>query len=288
MHKVSPQYEQYQRIQAGSSTALVIIDMHKLFAKLMFYLCHQVKSLSHIWLFATPSIIAHQTSLSMGFSRQEYWSVLPFPSPGDLPDPGIKLTSLALANRFFTTEPPGKPFDKVYFPTKHVALEDTHSAPDRNKDSSLAIYCKPYYPCWSVGRYRSSANHLQILNSSNRCVLSRFSYVWLCVILWTVDCQAPLSMGSSRQEYWSEFPFPSPGDISDTGIKLVCLISNLAGGFFTTRAPWQFIPNWVLATQSCLTLCDPMDYSLLVSSVHGISQARILEWVAILFSRLYS
>ena len=91
--------------------------------------------------------VACQAALSMGFSRQEYWSVLPFPSPGDLPDPGIKLTSLALANRFFTTEPPGKPFDKVYFPTKHVALEDTHSAPDRNKDSSLAIYCKPYYPC---------------------------------------------------------------------------------------------------------------------------------------------
>ena len=45
----------------------------------------------------------------MGFSRQEYWSVLPFSSPGDLPGPGIKLVSPALAGRFFTTEPPGKP-----------------------------------------------------------------------------------------------------------------------------------------------------------------------------------
>ena len=45
----------------------------------------------------------------MGFSRQEYWSGLPFPSPGDLPDPGIKPMSLALAGRFFTSEPPGKP-----------------------------------------------------------------------------------------------------------------------------------------------------------------------------------
>ena len=48
----------------------------------------------------------------MGFSRQEYWSELPFPSPEDLPDPGIKptpLVSLALADGFFTTEPPGKP-----------------------------------------------------------------------------------------------------------------------------------------------------------------------------------
>ena len=45
----------------------------------------------------------------MGFSRTEYWSGLPFPPPGDLPDPGIKLVSPALAGRFFTTEPPGKP-----------------------------------------------------------------------------------------------------------------------------------------------------------------------------------
>ena len=47
-----------------------------------------------------------------GILRQEYWSGLPFPAPGDLPDPGIKpvsLTSSALAGRFFTTEPPGKP-----------------------------------------------------------------------------------------------------------------------------------------------------------------------------------
>ena len=46
--------------------------------------------------------------MSMGFPRQEYWSVLPFPSPVDLPDPGIKPVSHALTGRFFTTEPPGK------------------------------------------------------------------------------------------------------------------------------------------------------------------------------------
>ena len=46
--------------------------------------------------------------LSMGFPRQEYWSGLPFPSPGDLPDPGIDPVSPALAGGFFTTEPPGK------------------------------------------------------------------------------------------------------------------------------------------------------------------------------------
>ena len=47
-----------------------------------------------VWLFATPWTVAHQAPLSMGFSRQEYWSGLPYPSPGDLPDPGIKSKSL--------------------------------------------------------------------------------------------------------------------------------------------------------------------------------------------------
>ena len=59
--------------------------------------------------FATPWTIVHQASLSMGFPRQEYWSKLPFPSPGDLSDPGSESKSPALADRFFTTEPPGKP-----------------------------------------------------------------------------------------------------------------------------------------------------------------------------------
>ena len=62
--------------------------------------------LSRVWPFATPWTVANQVPLSMGFSRQEYWSGLPFPSPGDLPDPGIKPTSLAspaLAGEFFAT-----------------------------------------------------------------------------------------------------------------------------------------------------------------------------------------
>ena len=61
---------------------------------------------SHVRLFATLWTAAHQAPLSMGFSRQEHWSGLPFPSPGDLPDPGIKLASLkspASAGSFFTT-----------------------------------------------------------------------------------------------------------------------------------------------------------------------------------------
>ena len=56
----------------------------------------KVKSLSHVRLFAIPWTVAHQSPLSMGFPRQEYWNGLPFPSPGDLSAPGIKPTSPVL------------------------------------------------------------------------------------------------------------------------------------------------------------------------------------------------
>ena len=65
----------------------------------------KVKSLSHIRFFATPWTVAHQATPSMGFFRQEYWSGLPFPSPGDLPDPGIKPRSPALQADALTSEP---------------------------------------------------------------------------------------------------------------------------------------------------------------------------------------
>ena len=75
-------------------------------------MCVCTQLLSHVQFFATTWTVACQAPLSMEFSRQEYWSGLPFPTPGDLPDPGIEPTSLAspaLAGGFFTTEPPGKP-----------------------------------------------------------------------------------------------------------------------------------------------------------------------------------
>ena len=63
-----------------------------------------------------PCTVACQAPLYMGFPRQEYWSGLPFPSAGDLPDPGIEPVSPALIGRFFTTEPPGKPDNDM----KHI------------------------------------------------------------------------------------------------------------------------------------------------------------------------
>ena len=75
-------------------------------------LCVCAQLLSHVRLFATSWTVACQAPLSIGFSRQESWSRLPFPMPWDLPKPGIKpksLVSPALAGGFFTTVPPGKP-----------------------------------------------------------------------------------------------------------------------------------------------------------------------------------
>ena len=72
------------------------------------------------------------------------------------------------------------------------------------------------------------------------CVLSHFSHVRFFVTLWTVARQATLSMGLSRQEYWSGLPCPPPGDLPDPGIEPKSLMSPaLAGGFLTTSATWE-------------------------------------------------
>ena len=69
----------------------------------------KVKSLSRVRLFATPWTIAYQAPPSMGFSRQECWNGLPFPSPGDLPNTGIEPGSPSLQADALPSEPPGKP-----------------------------------------------------------------------------------------------------------------------------------------------------------------------------------
>ena len=82
------------------------------FLKVILYLWGWWWWLSCVWFFVIPWTVAHQTPLSMEFSRQEYWRGLPFSSPGELPDSGIKpesLVSPASAGGFFITVPPGKP-----------------------------------------------------------------------------------------------------------------------------------------------------------------------------------
>ena len=77
---------------------------------MLFNVVVAVQLLSCVWLFATPRTVACQVPLSMGFLRQDYCNALPFPSSGDLPNPGFKPMSPALADGFFTIDPPGKPF----------------------------------------------------------------------------------------------------------------------------------------------------------------------------------
>ena len=83
----------------------------------------KVKSLSHVRLFVTQWTVAYQAPPSMGFSRQEYWSWLPFPSPGDLPNPWIEPGSPTLEADALTSEPPGKPINKSFL------LSDKDSKP---------------------------------------------------------------------------------------------------------------------------------------------------------------
>ena len=72
------------------------------------------------------------------------------------------------------------------------------------------------------------------------CVSSCFSCVQFCATLWTVAGQAPLSMGFFRQEYWSVFPCPSPGDLLHSGIQPTSLMSpKLSGRYFTSGTTWE-------------------------------------------------
>ena len=117
-----------------------------------------------------------------------------------------------------------------------------------------------------------------------------FSCVRLLVTPWTVAHQAPLSMELSRQEYWSRLSFLTPGELPDPGIKLSSLLRLLLWQVDSLPLASPDEPNNLNKVkgeviQSCPTLCNPTDCSLPGFSVHEIFQARVLEWVAISFSR---
>ena len=102
---------------------------------------------------ATPQTAAHQASLSMGFSRQEDWSGLPCPPPGDLPNPGIKLRSPALQVDSLPSEPPGMPINNVRLKENSKALFDRLClvCPTEQNDSEPAWSVTQYFliKCWS-------------------------------------------------------------------------------------------------------------------------------------------
>ena len=83
---------------------------------------HKVKLLSRVRLFVTPWTVAYQAPPSMKFSMQEYWSGLPFPSPGDLPDPGIEPRSPALQTDALPSEPPGKLLSAIHSTLQFIII----------------------------------------------------------------------------------------------------------------------------------------------------------------------
>ena len=131
--------------------------------------CCLVTNLCHI-LLQPHGLVAHQSPLSMGFPRQEYWSGLPFPSPGDLPDPGIELSSPALIGRFFTTVSPGKLFKiiekKKIDPSKVVlnlttACNASQTRPDKHEvlQAWHSFWWHIFAPNWRVSADSHSSHY---------------------------------------------------------------------------------------------------------------------------------
>ena len=163
----------------------------------------------------TPRTVACQALLSMGFSRQEYWSGSSFPSPGDLHNPGIKPLSRALAGRFFTTEPPGKPSQ---FPGTATKLWILTSWP---------------FPFWWSGLLHLFLSVIWVPMHVYICVCSSWgSWGWL----WTsskkgagmgqvVPKELAVHTFSSRADLWSQ-------DISTCDPGITC-----------TTIPWDACKN---------------------------------------------
>ena len=179
--------------------------------------------------FATPWTIAYQAPPPMGFSRQEYWSGLPFPSPGDLPNPGIEPTSPALQVDSLPLSHRGCAlviaksklyFWVIYLEERNVIwdvsnLWDITTDTENKVSQTLHQISKSSSHTWVPKDKKSGST---ILLTKERKV-KLLSHVRLFVTQWTVAHQAPLSMGFSRQEYWSGLPFPSTGDLPNPGIE---------------------------------------------------------------------
>ena len=114
-----------------------------------------------------------------------------------------------------------------------------------------------------------------LLRTTPACMLNRFGRVQLFVKLRTVAHQAPLSMGFSRQEYWSGLPFCSPGDLPDPGMEPASLLPPaLAGKFFTTQSP-VYPPDWLALALGATRappqgLCSQLPVYVLKGSIENI------------------
>ena len=117
------------------------------------------------------------------------------------------------------------------------------------------------------------AEHLATLKSSHNHIYIHAQSLQSCTTatLWIVPRQAPLSIGFSRQEYWSGLPFPSPGTIPDPGIQPESLMSpTLAGGFFTTIAAWEATQFYIYTYIYVFIYLSPLLYRHLCMTFSGI------------------
>ena len=182
---------------------------------------------------AIPWTVAHQAPLSMRFPRQGYWCGLPFPSPGDLPNPGIEPMSPPLAGGFFTTEPLGKAnFSSArslivssqilitwlsFFFFFFFTCTATATAAAAKSLQSCPTLCNPIDSLLSgssvSGILQARTLEWVAISFSNawkwKVKVKSLSHVQLLATSWTAAYQAPPSMGYSRQEYWSGVPLPS-------------------------------------------------------------------------------
>ena len=203
---------------------LSLVYCHCIQQSYILYVCSVTSVLSDS---ATLWMAAHQDPLSMGgFSRQEYWSGLPYPPPGDLPDLEIELGSPALQADSLSLSHWGSP---PYILLRRVRLQSQWA---RTKKVRVPKISQNFLRRWQF----------KINNCSPGINSTLFQHNW------KTSTAAP-------QPRW-------------VALKGRTLLHAL----------------WVLVAQSCPTLCDPMNCSPSGFSVHGILQARILEWVAILFS----
>ena len=134
------------------------------------------KSLSHVQLFVTPWTVAHQAPPSMGFSRQEYWSALPFPSPGNLPDPGIEPRSPTLQADALTSQPPGKQAAHRFVSVNRVSVSSIRK--------NFQINCLPLggITLWKTVFFIWLTSRLMIKRQRSPASY-KFSFMWKCSLI---------------------------------------------------------------------------------------------------------
>ena len=183
----------------------------------------EVKLLSRVRLFATPWTVAYQAPLSMGFSRQEYWSGLPFPSPGDLPDPRTEPRSPALLADALTSEPPGKP---------PVSSEDMYKIDERKQ---ILKDLQEWIGFWQadIGETNREENSKWYKYQFNSVQL--LSHFWLFATPWITARQPSLSINqlpefTQTHVYWVSDAIQPSHPLSSLSLSAFNL-SRLSGSF---------------------------------------------------------